>query len=247
MTEYFSKKLKTTSRVASKVPEWPFAFAIKTSLLFSVGPILFIFGIVLLSLLFPDSREWLRQVIDRRFIFTALCINNLAILSHLILQIRKQGKGYRDVGLKSFPVWTALKYLLAYPFVYFLIIIAAVGVITLIAQFLGHPIAPGQIAPNKRQESFYWDIAVYAVIIIPIVEEVFYRGILLPAWVNRKGWLRGSVYRSLIFSIAHGPTAPFIMILSLYQSRMYYRTGSIIPGLVVHMLNNLVVTLALLR
>ncbi len=247
MAEYFSKKLKATSRVASKVPEWPFAFAIKTALLFSAGPILFITVIVVLSLLFPDSREWLRQVIDRRFIFTALFINNLAILSYLILQIRKQGKGYRDVGLKSFPVWTALKYLLAYPFVYFLVIIVAVGAITLIAQFLGHPIAAEQLAPNKRQESFYWDIAVYAVIIVPFVEELFYRGILLPAWVNKKGWLKGSIYSSLVFSLAHGPAAPFIMILSLYQSRMYYRTGSIIPGLVVHMLNNLAVTAALLR
>lgn len=80
-------------------------------------------------------------------------------------------------------------------------------------------------------------------ILAPIAEEILFRGAILRClftlFSKRMHWLP-IVLSALIFGLAHGNMgqAPHAVALGLLLGWMYYRTGSIIPGIVLHWVNN---------
>jgi membrane protease YdiL (CAAX protease family) len=88
------------------------------------------------------------------------------------------------------------------------------------------------------------EIAVLAVlvgVVVPVGEEIFFRGLTL-------GALRGSLNRhvavaasALFFALAHLQLVELvpIVILGLVLGYLYELTGSIVPGMIAHGLNNL--------
>lgn len=100
--------------------------------------------------------------------------------------------------------------------------------------------------PNIAKEQFgmlmntpegYIVIGLFA----PIVEEVVFRGAILRELLSdsRRPWMM-IVISALLFSIAHfNPIQlPFTFIAGILLGWMYYRTGSILPGMVYHWVNN---------
>lgn len=95
-------------------------------------------------------------------------------------------------------------------------------------------------------------IAVLAVIIAPVFEELVFRGFLQPAFCKAIGNYQGTVVVSLIFAIIHlnyidYPSAfvsMVILALILGFTRLYY--NSTIPGIVGHFLNNLIASIVIL-
>ena len=100
--------------------------------------------------------------------------------------------------------------------------------------------------PNTMEETFiamsnnpfgFLTIAILA----PVLEELLFRGAiearLLQQWTNP--WT-GIVVSSLIFGIIHMNPAqiPFAFLMGLMFGWIYYRTGSLLPGIVGHVLNN---------
>ena len=97
-------------------------------------------------------------------------------------------------------------------------------------------------------------------IIVPLAEELVFRGailrVLLPAcptgspegrWQGRLSCWLPIVFSALLFGLAHGNLAqlPHAFLLGLLLGWMYVRTGSIVPGYVVHLVNNTVAYLLL--
>lgn len=78
-------------------------------------------------------------------------------------------------------------------------------------------------------------------IIAPVVEELFFRGTiekhLLQIW-KKPGY--GITVSALIFGLIHGNPAqiPYAFMLGLLLGWLYFRTGSLMPGIVVHFINN---------
>ena len=100
--------------------------------------------------------------------------------------------------------------------------------------------------PNTMEETFiamsnnpfgFLTIALLA----PVLEELLFRGAiegrLLQRWSNP--WV-GIAVSSLIFGIIHLNPAqiPFAFLMGLMFGWLYYRTGSLLPGIVGHVLNN---------
>jgi membrane protease YdiL (CAAX protease family) len=75
----------------------------------------------------------------------------------------------------------------------------------------------------------------------PIVEEMMFRGLLYPAMRERWGRTRGILLSAAIFAIVH-PTLPgqFLPLwtLGIGLTLAYERRGSLLPGIVMHGLNN---------
>lgn len=75
----------------------------------------------------------------------------------------------------------------------------------------------------------------------PIFEEMLFRGAieghLLRKWKNPR-W--GILVSALIFGVIHGNPAQilFAFLLGLVLGEMYYRTGSLLPGIILHFINN---------
>lgn len=100
--------------------------------------------------------------------------------------------------------------------------------------------------PNNIQETVEMmvrhPLGVIAIVIMaPIVEELLFRGAiqghLMRKWKN-PAW--AIVVSSLVFGLVHGNwiQAPFAFLVGLSLGWMYYRSGSLIPGILMHFINN---------
>ncbi len=80
-------------------------------------------------------------------------------------------------------------------------------------------------------------------ILAPFAEELVFRGAILRALLSWKKNYWGMIAVSaLFFAIIHGNPAqmPHAFVIGLLLGWMYYRTGSIVPGVAFHWVNNTV-------
>jgi membrane protease YdiL (CAAX protease family) len=102
-----------------------------------------------------------------------------------------------------------------------------------------------QLVKDVRDESSFALLAGYFVLIClvaPLVEEFFFRGFIYPVLWKRLGPLWGALITGAIFGLGHAP-APWVSLGALAVfgfglCLLYWRTGSIIPGMALHALNN---------
>ena len=108
-----------------------------------------------------------------------------------------------------------------------------------------HPIVP-LIA---RGGPVFIAAAALAVVVAPLVEETFFRGMLYNALRGWMGVWPASIVSGAVFAIVH-PTLPAgflpIMALGCVLAMIRERTGSLVPCMVCHAINN-AVALALVR
>ena len=92
-----------------------------------------------------------------------------------------------------------------------------------------------------------WDWIAVGVL-VPIAEEMVFRGAILRTLLTLCGhrWRWGAIVLSaLLFGLAHGNMAQLLnaTLLGCLLGWLYYRSGSIAPGIVFHMVNNSVAVL----
>lgn len=79
------------------------------------------------------------------------------------------------------------------------------------------------------------------VVMAPLVEELLFRGAIQGHLMRKwKMPYLGIVVSSLIFGVVHGNPAqiPFAFVVGMALGWMYYLTGSIVPGILMHFINN---------
>ncbi len=94
-------------------------------------------------------------------------------------------------------------------------------------------------------------IAVQVVLIViaaPISEEVCFRGMLYGGLRTRLPRYPAALVTGLIFGGLHAttgiPAVPPLIVFGFLLALLYEKTGSILPGIMLHMLNNIVALLA---
>ena len=108
--------------------------------------------------------------------------------------------------------------------------------------------------PNTMEETFIAmsrnSFGVLSIALLaPILEELLFRGAIqgLLQDTLKSPW-KAIVISSLIFGIVHMNPAqiPFAFLLGMMFGWLYYRTGSLLPGIVGHVLNNSIATINML-
>ncbi|MEQ1793088.1 MAG: CPBP family intramembrane glutamic endopeptidase, partial [Nitrospira sp.] len=87
------------------------------------------------------------------------------------------------------------------------------------------------------------------VVFAPIFEELAFRGILYAILRRRLGPLPAALISASIFAAAHGyGLIGFVSVLwsGLLWAWLYERTGSLVPGMIAHATNNLLVCLSVM-
>ncbi|MGD9581343.1 MAG: lysostaphin resistance A-like protein, partial [Vampirovibrionia bacterium] len=92
-------------------------------------------------------------------------------------------------------------------------------------------------------------ISIIAILIAPLIEEIFFRGFMQPAACQAIGDIPGVLIVSAVFALSHQQymqyPAAIAIILSLSLilgfSRLYFK--STVPGIIGHLLNNIYATL----
>jgi uncharacterized protein len=87
-----------------------------------------------------------------------------------------------------------------------------------------------------------------AVLIAPICEEVFFRSFIFMGLLRGMPLALSTVLSALIFAVAHGDPAsfPVLFVIGLALAIVRWRTHSIWPGIILHMLNNATSTLLII-
>ena len=158
----------------------------------------------------------------------------------------------REIGWRLGPVgkavaWGVGGYCAVLPFM-----IAALWLSALLSRVLfrhlptpEHPIVPMLL----KGGSAFAVAAVLAVVIAPIVEETFFRGMLYNALRGVMGVCGASILSGTVFAIIH-PTLPAgflpILVLGIALAVLRERTGSLVPCMICHAVNN-AVALVLVR
>ncbi len=87
---------------------------------------------------------------------------------------------------------------------------------------------------NEMDSPFIF--AFSTVILAPITEELFFRGFLFKGLREKYGWVNALMFSSIIFALFHGQLAtllPTFMLGALF-AYMVQKTGSVLPGMLLH-------------
>lgn len=167
-------------------------------------------------------------------------------LGVISLYLQKYNVGWSSLGWRRVGLLKTIAYLVGVLVVF---TIAANVLLELVKVLL-----PG-FDPNQAQNNEFTGeagkahpnlVLVALVLLPPILEETIFRGFLFPAISKRTGIFWGAVISSIVFGMAHGQAniAVYTFVIGLVLCFMYVRTRSIVPGILLHMLNNYLALLA---
>ncbi len=209
------------------------------SIILPFGILLMVVGLSHFGILGQSVRTAIKNndlVLDTIFVIISLLVE-LGLLWWLL---HKYNAKLSDLGLKKFTIWKGVLYILG-GFILFAVLVAIAFVLVSI-------LAPSVDIDQAQDVGFefgragigLWVSFFVTVICAPIIEELYFRGLLLPTLTKRFGWTVGIIGSSTFFAILHGQTNVIIytFILGCILSVFYIRLKSIIPGIALHMINN---------
>ncbi len=77
-------------------------------------------------------------------------------------------------------------------------------------------------------------------LLIPVAEEIFFRGVIFRYIRQRKGFFISAGLSSLVFALAHFSLAalPYLFLLGFACAFAFERSRSLLPAIVIHFVNN---------
>ena len=96
------------------------------------------------------------------------------------------------------------------------------------------------LIPILSELSAPWLFAIGAVVVAPLVEEIFFRGFVFAGLRERYGWRNAGLLSAGFFAVVHlQPTSILpIFILGFIFAYLYERSGSIWPAVLMHVSSN---------
>ncbi len=180
--------------------------------------------------------------------FQLTVLDAMAGLGVIWFVLRKYRVGWDSLGLRKFNVLKSSALIIAM----FVVFIAIAYMALILTKVLLPGFDPNQAQVNEFTSAVTGNARIISflalVVIPPIVEEILFRGFMFPAFAGRVGIFIGALFSSLLFGFAHlqANVGVYTIVLGLLLCYMYKRTGSIIPGMALHMINNYVAFAALM-
>ena len=173
----------------------------------------------------------------------AMMLHELGLLVGLAITLRflsRRGIGMSDLGLGTGirASW------IAYAIGGFIIAIFLYPAVEAIVRAIGVGMFWWGDGRFKYLSALDWCLAVVAAVLMaPVIEEIFFRGYLLRAFLERTENAPAAIcLSSLVFMSVHALMGPGILIYvflwSLIPAYLYLRTGSLYPAMLMHALNN---------
>jgi CAAX protease family protein len=144
-----------------------------------------------------------------------------------------------SLGFRGYSIWRASLWIVG-----FMVVIVAFNLLysAIITTFhLNLQTNDQVILARSQQEPITTYATLFAAVFIaPFCEEVFFRGFVFPGLLRKMPVALAIVTSSLLFAVAHADVGSFAVLLAigLLLAIVRWRTGSIWPGMILHMLNN---------
>ena len=160
------------------------------------------------------------------------------VTGYLLIAVLFFGKGYVKLSfgrIEQRMVWPTIGMSV-------LIAIACFFVVCSVFSLLGFDLFYQGEELERRQQLFSGIAGALNVCIFgPIIEEICFRGLVLGGLLKTRcrPWL-AILISALLFALLHGLGANFVtaLLFGILAGWLYWHTGSIIPGLIIHVTNN---------
>lgn len=178
--------------------------------------------------------------------FALTVVDALGAVAILALYLRRYRASWAAVGWRRFSVWQASGYMLG--------MFIAFAVLSNAALWLVSLLDPNFNANQPQTNDFlnaaqsHRGLALAALVLLPpVIEETVFRGFIFPAVAKHWGLVAGAVVSSILFGLAHlqANVSVYTFVLGLVLCFLYVRLRSIVPGILLHMLNNYLAFMAL--
>lgn len=99
---------------------------------------------------------------------------------------------------------------------------------------------PDWLENTFQQLQGNWGGIVYIAVLGPVLEELMFRGAITRELLNRFRPTTAILISGLLFGLIHFNPAQSVagLLMGILLAWLYYRTRSVVPGIVVHVLNN---------
>jgi membrane protease YdiL (CAAX protease family) len=174
--------------------------------------------------------------------FAFYSVSRLIGLGLIYLLLRRRRVSLREFGFRKFSPKVAL--------VSLAIAVAIMIIGTIVVFAIVSALYP-QVDLEQAQDVVFKNAAnvpqiilafIALVVIAPLAEESIFRGLLLPAFAKKIGFIMAAIVTSIMFGAIHGQlnVAIVTFILGLLLAWMYKRTNSLWPAIMLHSLKNLI-------
>ncbi|NJN67699.1 MAG: CPBP family intramembrane metalloprotease [Chloroflexaceae bacterium] len=154
--------------------------------------------------------------------------------------------GWAALGLRSPPWWMLAGTFVILPAV----LLGFVGIVAIIGAVLGQPFENPQVELMSGGQAFDTPSLVWILVLIavlaPIAEEFFFRGMIYPL-LRRWGSGVAILGSATIFAVVHFIPIifPLLFFVGIILGLLREKSGSITPGLVLHIMQNSIAVMAI--
>lgn len=160
------------------------------------------------------------------------------VIGFMLIAVLFLGKSYVNLsfgGIERRMVWPAIGMSVLIAVAQMLVTISVLSLLDVDYFYQGEEM-------ERRQQLFSGIAgALFVVVSGPIIEEICFRGLLLDGLLKTRcrPWI-AILISAVAFGLFHGLWAPFVTatLFGLLAGWLYWRTDSIIPGLIIHIANN---------
>ena len=98
----------------------------------------------------------------------------------------------------------------------------------------------GMLELLNRQMGLGGWMMLTSIVLAPVLEEILFRGIVQDSLTEKLGPLRGTLIGACVFGIVHIIPQQVInaFFVGIVLGFIYYRSGSLVPVILIHMINN---------
>ncbi|MBU0648033.1 CPBP family intramembrane metalloprotease [Patescibacteria group bacterium] len=195
---------------------------------------------------FGSISGWLNMPFDLLAVIVELILAVIVIAVVYFLIIKRYHLDWQNFGFRQLPISKTLGYIVLTFIITFGCWIAIVPFILILFP---------NINLTESQEIFQSDMTLlaeimlifYATIIGPFIEEITFRGVLLPAISLKFNPLVGIIISTLIWSLLHFQinVIIFTFIFGSILSYVVFKTKSLWPSYIAHVIKNLIAVIAI--
>lgn len=125
------------------------------------------------------------------------------------------------------------------------ILVALLVILSITAKFFHYqppPQAVVEIYLKEQMRSMLLLFTLFVAVLGPVMEELFFRGFAYKAIRSQWGVWQAALITALFFSLLHANLVALVPIffLGLFLAWLYEKSGSLVPGMVAHMLHNII-------
>lgn len=104
---------------------------------------------------------------------------------------------------------------------------------------------PSEAIQSWRQANVTYlpiTVLISSVIMAPLFEELFFRGLMFRTMAGRMHWLLAASISAVLFALIHWSWPEFISLFAvgLIYALSTHKSGSVIPAIIAHMVHNLI-------